>query len=115
MQGSALTLVHTHVSSGRRFNRNAPVTRVICHTEQVERVGSDELRTRWEDGTVHRLVRCPTVEPPRQACLGDCAPVTGFEPQPRNLGPEAATRACTPLPVAPHRSWVLALPQGERV
>jgi hypothetical protein len=69
----------------------------LCHSERLQRVGDDEVRTTWEDGTTHRLIRCRPTEItfPHPACLGDCERVTPFDESPWNTGPPAATRFCS--------------------
>jgi len=95
--GRRLTLALTDELSGLPNLRWRPVADAPCHTESVERVSADALDSRWEDGSSHRLSRCmPTaVRLPMQACIGDCARVTPFDPRPWNAGPPAATRTCS--------------------
>jgi hypothetical protein len=95
--GRRLTLSLTHERSPLFSADWRAAERPMCHTETVERVSADELRTRWEDGSSHRLVRCTPTAPrlPMRGCVGDCERVTPFDPRPWNAGPPAATRTCS--------------------
>ena len=85
--GWSETWPHRHVNA---------VQHTLCHTERLQRLGDDELRSTWEDDTTHRLRRCHPVEItyPHRGCLADCDRVTPYDPSPWNEGPPAATRSC---------------------
>ena len=68
----------------------------LCHVERLQRIGDDELRTTWEDNTVHQLRRCHPTEmaDPHAGCLGDCDALTPYDSTGWNIAPPAATRHC---------------------
>jgi hypothetical protein len=71
-----------------------PIEPNLCHTEHIEWIGPNEYRTRWEDGTVHRLTRCVVKVQPTIGCLGDCNAVTPFHEHGWAERAPAARRAC---------------------